>query len=150
MGHDQARARGAGFGKSTPRKYWSSQPVRVGPPVAGKKSTRVDKVSPCAWSGLFATLQTPKSEDSSQFARRMRLTGLLWRNSHCSTVEMVDSNNHFELTGLLWRNSHCHGKSYPQARRFFIQRIVDKCDLWISLNSRPSFQTHGGIIPKSG
>ena len=48
------------------------------------------------------------------------------------------------LTSTFQRNLDCHGKSYPQARRFFIQRIVDKCDLWISLNptpSRPSFQT---------
>ena len=37
------------------------------------------RVSPCARGGRGF-----KSEDSSQFARRMRLTGLLWRNSHCS------------------------------------------------------------------
>ncbi len=31
-----------------------------------------------------------------------------------------------KLTGMFWRNSHCNRKSYPQAGRFFIQRIVDK------------------------
>ena len=52
-----------------------------------------------------------------------------WEQEYYSRAKAAiaaDGDGLGRLTGKFWRNSHCNRKSYPQARRFFIQRIVDK------------------------
>ena len=108
---------------------WSAR-ARVGRADSSSRAARMDVVSG-KYKSRFIFVAT-------------RLTCLFWRNSHCHG-HIFDAHGHqILLTSTFQRNLDCRGKSYPQARRFFIQRIVDKCDLWISLNptpSRPSFQT---------